>query len=708
MDAADEDGLCKKAVHNLINQRGDFSKIKYVEGNQGNGYYSSVTCTFPEDTVNVLDGEVLARNNYNYGLLYDYIDCEDNKFSVCAKCSGSAVDGCEISPCKDKDYDDYDTCDPDEEGDTDGKLADCNDDQSNDPENCPTKKEGCTKRNIDCAICTNPDSPFFKVESIDVELDPDYITETQTRRKFTPSFPITVFDNINVKVNINNFPNCNALSGKLEFSGIMQGYTDDGYEEEINNWVFEFENADLANYKDYYIKKLQGWDYSSGNIGEPTESGITSSPDKVDTFSTLDYFKILLEEPYPRESRDYPIESCMFLVAGDPANSPIEIVTMGAQSLKKDHISHWAVERAESNMDYMNGVDPFKTDYDYFTHSVDLKSIGDDELDSPIKSGADIPEESSCSGARIYNFYKSKSSNVKTPEQIEAAFTTIGSRFIVYDEDMISNKINDMNWLFDFGFSFVHELGHALGYLDDQYPQAPVDDNLRTNCFYSLDLDFLPYGFPHYGCSQGYGITPTDDGFMWGGLAHTAKFGDWEAAFLLNEIHFNAPPPNHDLYTIRSYADYSYNSLDTIHAYTTDAYIDCITGSDCQLKEKCERKPNAWNNWCVPADVECTTELDCPNPKNIGKNPDWKKNCRRNIYFPEDNRCEYGVCFVSLLESRGCTDFPSNEHKSKCIDAGDSGVVKITNLKDNNEIVKERDFWFAWYAFHPETLVYEN
>jgi hypothetical protein len=42
------------------------------------------------------------------------------------------------------------------------------------------------------------------------------------------------------------------------------------------------------------------------------------------------------------------------------------------------------------------------------------------------------------------------------------------------------------------------------------------------------------------------------------------------------------------------------------------------------------------------------------------------------------------------------------------IERKDSGVVKIINLENDNEIVKERDFWFAWYAFHPETLVYEN
>jgi len=36
------------------------------------------------------------------------------------------------------------------------------------------------------------------------------------------------------------------------------------------------------------------------------------------------------------------------------------------------------------------------------------------------------------------------------------------------------------------------------------------------------------------------------------------------------------------------------------------------------------------------------------------------------------------------------------------------GIVKITNVDTGEEIIKERDFWFAWYAFHPETELYES
>jgi cytochrome c biogenesis protein CcdA len=36
------------------------------------------------------------------------------------------------------------------------------------------------------------------------------------------------------------------------------------------------------------------------------------------------------------------------------------------------------------------------------------------------------------------------------------------------------------------------------------------------------------------------------------------------------------------------------------------------------------------------------------------------------------------------------------------------GAVTIVNLNNKEKIVKERDFWFAWYAFHPDTELYER
>jgi hypothetical protein len=42
------------------------------------------------------------------------------------------------------------------------------------------------------------------------------------------------------------------------------------------------------------------------------------------------------------------------------------------------------------------------------------------------------------------------------------------------------------------------------------------------------------------------------------------------------------------------------------------------------------------------------------------------------------------------------------------VERDETGIVSVTNLDNGEEIVKERDFWFAWYAFHPDTLLYET
>ena len=41
------------------------------------------------------------------------------------------------------------------------------------------------------------------------------------------------------------------------------------------------------------------------------------------------------------------------------------------------------------------------------------------------------------------------------------------------------------------------------------------------------------------------------------------------------------------------------------------------------------------------------------------------------------------------------------------VERDEAGVVKITRTDTGKEIVKERDFWFAWYAFHPDTGLYQ-
>ena len=40
------------------------------------------------------------------------------------------------------------------------------------------------------------------------------------------------------------------------------------------------------------------------------------------------------------------------------------------------------------------------------------------------------------------------------------------------------------------------------------------------------------------------------------------------------------------------------------------------------------------------------------------------------------------------------------------IERQQSGIARVINLDTGEEIVKEKVFWFAWYAFHPDTELY--
>ncbi len=42
------------------------------------------------------------------------------------------------------------------------------------------------------------------------------------------------------------------------------------------------------------------------------------------------------------------------------------------------------------------------------------------------------------------------------------------------------------------------------------------------------------------------------------------------------------------------------------------------------------------------------------------------------------------------------------------IEREDAGTIMVTNLDTGAEIIAERRFWFAWYAFHPETGLYSR
>lgn len=101
-----------------------------------------------------------------------------------------------------------------------------------------------------------------------------------------------------------------------------------------------------------------------------------------------------------------------------------------------------------------------------------------------------------------------------------------------------------------------------------------------------------------------------------------------------------------------------------------------------------------------------------------GKDPYGSYYENSNLFFPvenEDNRIHskdviFGVedegKYIAYREVdllKGDIDDTANGIK---VTRSPAGIVKV--MKGDKELVKERDFWFAWYAFHPSTILYEQ
>lgn len=91
------------------------------------------------------------------------------------------------------------------------------------------------------------------------------------------------------------------------------------------------------------------------------------------------------------------------------------------------------------------------------------------------------------------------------------------------------------------------------------------------------------------------------------------------------------------------------------------------------------------------------------------------------LIFPvdnEDNRIHPKTVIFGIEVNGNFKAYRENDLKEKGaiediingvnikIERDEAGIVKIINLDTGKEIVKERDFWFAWYAFHPETSLF--
>jgi len=130
-----------------------------------------------------------------------------------------------------------------------------------------------------------------------------------------------------------------------------------------------------------------------------------------------------------------------------------------------------------------------------------------------------------------------------------------------------------------------------------------------------------------------------------------------------------------------------------------------------------------WRDYKGPhADAEVLSR-DTGFTKPYGRDPYGGYYENSNLFFPvenEDNSVHPKTVIFGIevdgvykaykeedLLSQGIVEDVVNGVNVK-VERDSVGIVTITNEDTGEEIVKERDFWFAWYAFHPNTELYEN
>ena len=172
-----------------------------------------------------------------------------------------------------------------------------------------------------------------------------------------------------------------------------------------------------------------------------------------------------------------------------------------------------------------------------------------------------------------------------------------------------------------------------------------------------------------------------------------------------------------------------YNSNLVMYDRKTDSYWSQIEGvaivgplTNTKLKPL-SIDTVVWRDWKASHQDSEVLSQDTGFRRDYGRDPYGSYYENSFVWFPveaEDNSVHpktviFGIEIKGKFKAYKEEDLIENsviEDKFNNInlklERSKEGIIKITNTDSGEEIVKERDFWFAWYAFHPETELYEN
>jgi hypothetical protein len=172
-----------------------------------------------------------------------------------------------------------------------------------------------------------------------------------------------------------------------------------------------------------------------------------------------------------------------------------------------------------------------------------------------------------------------------------------------------------------------------------------------------------------------------------------------------------------------------YNSNLVMYDRKTDTYwtqidgkaiIGELTGSE--LKE-ISIDTVVWSDWVAEHPDSMVLSQKTGHIRNYGRDPYGSYYEDSFVMFPVENQDDrihpktviFGIEVDGVYKAYKEDDL---KKKNTIKDTVNGVSIKVTRKRDGTvrfvstdtgeEIIKERDFWFAWYAFHPDTLVYES
>ena len=168
-----------------------------------------------------------------------------------------------------------------------------------------------------------------------------------------------------------------------------------------------------------------------------------------------------------------------------------------------------------------------------------------------------------------------------------------------------------------------------------------------------------------------------------------------------------------------------YNSNLVMYDRKTDSYWTQIDGkaiigelTGMELKEV-SIDTVTWRDWKAAHPDSEVLNQDTGYSRPYGNDPYGSYYNDSFIFFPvenEDNRIHaktviFGIEIDGVYKAYQEEDVKKGDISdvvkgvSITVSRDKAGIVSIID-SEGNEIIKERDFWFAWYAFHPDTLLY--